>query len=143
MTTATAGPTCAAAKPTSRASTASFSEIGLSTRSRDGTAIGRWVNHLRGQHRRDKVPGWLVSALETLPGWTWEPLATRQERNLRLLRDFVKKHGWTAARGKFDWRGARLGQWIAYCRSSYAASQLSATTVEGLNAIPGWRWVRA
>lgn len=47
-------------------------DIPLTTRF-DGYPLGSWVAYLRSRHRRHGLPPAQVAALETLPGWTWQP----------------------------------------------------------------------
>jgi hypothetical protein len=95
---------------------------------------------VRELHRRGKAPTWLVSALESIPGWTWEPRLSRQASKAALLRTYVEKHGWKAVHHDLVVRDVRLGTWLSNCRARHADGTLSASTSAALSAIPGFRF---
>lgn len=105
-----------------------------------GTHLGLWVSNVRAMHRRDDLERWLEVALERLPGWTWEPRASRQQENIDRLARFVAKHGWDAVSDGLIVDRVKLGDWISNCRTRYRSGGLSEHTIGGLEAIPGWSW---
>ena len=42
----------------------------------DGFPLGRWVSYAREQHADGALDGEEIAAIESLPGWTWEGVAT-------------------------------------------------------------------
>jgi hypothetical protein len=106
----------------------------------EGSHLGHWVNMRRMDYRRRKVPKWLKEELESIPGWTWNPVEDRQRRNLAVLREYVKQHGWQRLTSETEFGGLKLGSWVGRCRRSYAKGTLAGWLEKKLKAVPGWQW---
>ncbi len=120
-----------------------WSAVRQETLSRNGIRIGKWANHIRTLHRQGKLPAWLISGLESIPGWTWEPRLDRNERRLSILRSVVAKHGWAYVHARLVVRGEPIGKWLYGCRTRYVTGDIAPETVAALQSIPGFRWERA
>ena len=106
-----------------------------------GYPVGSWVN----SRRQDYKKGWLsaetVATLEALPGWRWNPGATRFEEGLARLKDFIAREGHAKVPAGFrDETGVQLGVWVANRRTDYKKGELAADKVAELEALPGWSW---
>jgi hypothetical protein len=112
----------------------------LQTIARDGTAIGKWANHIRDLYRRGRVPSELIRELESVDGWTWEPRIDRQRLKLHLLRRFVERQGWSAVRATTVIDGERVGRWLHNSRDRHRNAVLPLWLQRELEAIPGWSW---
>ena len=106
----------------------------------DGFPLGRWVNKRRGSCRRGSLPPSRIARLESMPGWTWEPLDERWDRNYALLTAFCEREGHAIVpRGHLE-DGYPLGAWVGNLRAFHRDGRLSADRVTLLEGLPGWTW---
>ncbi len=63
-----------------------------------------------------------------------------QERNLKLLCEYTRKHGWKSFDGNTRYYGRNIGQWAAKRRVNYRRGKLAPELIQGLESIPGWSW---
>jgi len=106
----------------------------------DGRRLGVWVTCRRVDHRKGTLPQWVRVELEAIPGWTWDPLTERQQRNLRLLKNLVAEKGWEQFTTRTHVDGINLGGWVNSRRMDYRAARLSDWLKQELESIPGWQW---
>jgi hypothetical protein len=112
----------------------------MHTIARDGTAIGKWANHIRHVHREGRLPAWLERELVAISGWTWEPARDRQLERITAVRRLYERRGPDAVTAKTMVGGFKIGTWINNARSRYRDGSLSPETVRELEQIPGWSW---
>lgn len=105
-----------------------------------GFHLGHWVTVRRSEYRRGTLPGWLREELESIPGWTWDPVDARYRSFLKLLREFAAEYGLDRLTSKTVYRGEPLGVWATCRRVDYRRNQLAAWITAELEAIPGWSW---
>jgi hypothetical protein len=103
-------------------------------------ALGEWVSHLRSKYLLSTISIEDKNELESLPGWTWDPLEDDWNENFCALQLFVENSG-----GKFpeNPRGSNntgLGKWIVRQRNRYKKDLCSAEQIDLLESIPGWSW---
>ena len=103
----------------------------------EGIRLGLWVTNCRAR-RETTLPAWVQQELESIPGWSWDPVTDRHHRNLRLLREFVERNGWRAFRQQTVVDGARLGQWVSCRREDYKKGEIPSWLKEELERIAGW-----
>lgn len=121
-----------------------WKDFGQETLSRTGVRIGRWVNHVRVLNRQGLLPHDLAVELEGVPGWTWEPRSSREERYLALLESYVREHGGGALRKHTVVDGERIGAWLLRCRERAKRASLPSKTARKLTSIyPKWRTARS
>ena len=109
----------------------------------DGYWLGGWV--LRQRQRRHTLQPRQVELLEALPGWSWEGMQTRSDREWeaayeRLLA-YVDQHD--TADVPLDHvtpNGWRLGAWVRR-QATEDAGYLDDTRRQRLGELPGWRWL--
>ncbi len=105
--------------------------------------LGAWVSGRRRLHSAGRLDPDKASALESLPGWSWNIPQHAFEEGLRKLRAFVKSEGHPrVARGHLE-GGYPLGTWLASCRRFQRQGQLSRARAAQFEALPGWTWARA
>ena len=103
-------------------------------------ALARWVARMRKKHRRGTLkPEW-AAALETVPGWTWEPLEASWQRGLAGLRLYAAQKGHTRIPSKVLWKGIKLRVWAQNQRASYRRGELPRERVRALEGVSGWSW---
>jgi hypothetical protein len=117
-----------------------WSKLRADTVVRPGVRLFDWVHARRTKYRTGKIADWLVAECESIPGWSWDPLRERHQRNLDNLRAFVKKRGWQALTMKTVVDGVLLAQWAITRRREYQRGVLAGWMVAAFEAIPGWEW---
>jgi hypothetical protein len=102
----------------------------------DGVNLGTWVATQR-KKRYDLEPEHR-SALDAVPGWTWDPFGDIFDRNTNALRSFANREGHTRVpRGHIE-NGVDLGGWVI--KQRYKMKQLDAARRTQLESVPGWAW---
>ena len=100
-----------------------------------GVRLGVWVGHCRAAYREDRIAPWLADALESVPGWAWNPCADRDRARLAQLKRYV-----TTPFKKSDppsvERIRELARWLAERWRSHGEIPWLDTA---LRKVPGWR----
>ncbi|MFM8856316.1 MAG: Helicase associated domain protein, partial [Actinomycetota bacterium] len=107
----------------------------------DGLRLGGWA---RGQ-RSAYVNGTLSESrrlkLESLPGWTWDPLSAQWEQGFEETVLYAGEHGDAMVHPRHTTdSGFRLGGWVAIQRTTYLEGSMSDERKVRLESIPGWSW---
>lgn len=107
----------------------------------DGWPLGGWA---RGQ-RSAYVDGTLSESrrvrLESLPGWSWDPLAAQWEQGFEEMVGYADEHGDAKVLpGLVTESGFRLGGWVGVQRTTYLKGNMPAERIARLESIPGWSW---
>ena len=97
--------------------------------------LGGWVSQLRKSRQRGKLPSDKIKRLQTLPGWSWDPISDQWNKNFEQLQAYVKKH--QAHPGQ---KSGPLGTWLSNQRGAYRKKTLSADHIRRLESLPGWSW---
>lgn len=97
--------------------------------------IGRWLARTRRDHRSGRVSRGVQARLETLPGWTWEPLDERDRAGVEALRSFVAWEGTSRVPIGHVEGGFELSSWLDECGRSYLGGRLSAEVHEEILAV--------
>jgi superfamily II DNA or RNA helicase len=98
--------------------------------------LGTWVATQR--KKRDDLDPEQLSALEAIPGWTWDPFGDTFNHNINALRSFANREGHTyVPRGHIE-NGVHLGSWVI--KQRYKRDQLDAARRKKLESVPGWTW---
>lgn len=105
-----------------------------------GKPLGIWATCRRVDYRKGNLPQWVAEELESIPGWAWDPVRRRQERNLDLLRSFIETHGWDKFTTRTIVDRVNIGGWVNGRRTDYRKGVLPQWLQEQLEGIPGWRW---
>ena len=102
----------------------------------DGYALGSWVSVQRlakglSPERRAR--------LESLPGWSWDPISDQWEDGFRHLQRFVDRERHSmVVQTYIATDGFRLGVWVAVQRRS--RDSIPGDRKARLEALPGWSW---
>jgi hypothetical protein len=116
-----------------------WEEVTRRTLSR-GFHLGHWVSVRRTDYKRGILSDELIQQLEAIPGWTWDPVATRYRKYLQLLRRYVDEHGIDCFNARTVYRNVRLGAWATCRRVDYREGRLAPWLKYELEKIPGWTW---
>jgi hypothetical protein len=106
----------------------------------EGFHLGHWVTVRRTEYRRGTLPKWLREQLESIPGWTWDPVEARYRRYLKMLRDFGAEYGLHDLTSKTVYRDEPIGVWATCRRVDRRRNKLPKWVKQELEAIPGWSW---
>jgi superfamily II DNA or RNA helicase len=108
--------------------------------SENGFLLGQWVRHRRDDFRVGRLRDNQISKLDSLNGWTWNPLEESFNDGLRQLQKFVQINGHSKVIDGFvDSDGFNLGRWVAYQRRSKDI-RLNPEKIKILEDLPGWTW---
>jgi len=105
--------------------------------STDGFALGQWVNTQR--KNKDALTPERKRLLESLAGWSFDPLTDQWNQGFAQLKMYVKKYG--KSRPPTDFRtneGYKLGQWVRVKRGN--KDTLTPERIALLESLPGWKW---
>ncbi len=110
-------------------------------RTSDNYRLGAWLAEQRVAYRKKSLLPERTQALESIPGWDWEPLEIRWQNGFRRLAEYVKK--FKNARVGQDYvcpDGYFLGRWAAGQRQRYRVNILSDSKRKAFEQMPGWSW---
>ena len=121
----------------------------------EGIALGSWVARQR-RIKKGQASGTLtanqIAKLESLPGWLWDASTSRntetRDRAWRakydLLKIYAGKTGAATPPANEAIDGVYLGRWVSTQRAikkgTNKVGKLTASEVELLEQLPGWKW---
>lgn len=105
-----------------------------------GFGIGQIVNRFRRMRRRGVLPEEIRVSLETIPGWSWNPVYDGVMAKLVVVRDFVSRQGWTALDSKTIHQGVPIGNWVRVTRCRMKLGRLPTWFQRAAESVQGWTW---
>ena len=107
----------------------------------DGYKLGIWVARQRSSRSKKQHSQERIKLLESLPGWSWDPLSEKWDEGFSQLKKYVSQHGDTRVpQGYVSPDGYKLGQWVGWYRKLRRDNKVSQARVEKIVALPGWTW---
>ena len=108
----------------------------------DGYRLGYWVASQRRAYILGRLSPERISALEAVPGWTWNAREAKWWAGFAELKRFGATFGHLQVSQNYRTPGGgdRLGCWVSNQRVAKRAGQLSAERVAALEALSGWTW---
>jgi hypothetical protein len=102
-----------------------------------GSVRGSTCNagHTKGTLEADRV-----RRLQDLPGWAWDPSASRWEDGFGRLLKYVDQHGHARVPHSYTDGGSKLGEWVTRQRVNQAKGALDTDRQRRLEDLPGWTW---
>jgi len=108
----------------------------------DGRKYGKWVAGQRKAGRDGLLPAHRRVALESLPGWTWDPFEDEFRAGLQAMRTFLAKHSLLDIDKNTVVDDIRLYGWMHSRHKEFAEGRLSDDRKRALEEITGWQWAR-
>jgi superfamily II DNA or RNA helicase len=103
----------------------------------DGYRLGQWVSKQRAEKNNLSVES--KERLESIPGWTWDPVSEQWEIGFRYLTEFSEREGNCEVQQRYKTNdGFRLGVWVSSQRM--LMEELSVERKKRLEALSGWLW---
>ncbi|WP_304106125.1 helicase associated domain-containing protein [Mycolicibacterium bacteremicum] len=106
----------------------------------EGFTIGWWVTKKRRQYRQGSLPAAHIQALESLPGWEWDPQEAQWCRGFEALKVYTENHGSANPRRGETVGEYPVGDWARTQRDAFASGRLAEARTSRLASLPGWRW---
>ena len=104
-------------------------------------SLAQWVGEQRTKFNSKTLDSERIIKLESLPGWTWDPLGDSWDSFYSLLLEFSDEFGHAAVPTQpRDYRGRRLAGWVNNQRTKYNKGLLDQKIVEKLENVQGWTW---
>jgi superfamily II DNA or RNA helicase len=103
----------------------------------DGYTLGDWVSRQR--QKRKSLSQDHIARLESLTGWTWDPIADQWNDGYQALRAYIAQNGDARPpRSVRTTAGFLLGSWVSEQRQK--RELLSQDRIARLESIKGWSW---
>jgi superfamily II DNA or RNA helicase len=115
----------------------------------DGYRLGAWVANQRAQYAKGVLKPERQSLLESVSGWTWDPVADywvdqwseQWEDGFRQLLGYVERIGDARVPSAYRGRdGYRLGWWVIWQRELHGKGELDTDRERRLCELPRWTW---
>ncbi len=108
--------------------------------SHEGYKLGSWVSGQRNINAKKLTQDRIVR-LESLPGWSWDPMSERWEDGFRQLVQYVNLHGNARIPDRHvTSEGYNLTGWVQGQRQNKSKNRISQNLIERLESLPGWSW---
>lgn len=106
----------------------------------DSFALGNWIDHQR--RIKDKLLLNQKSRLESLNGWSWNPLSDQWEKRINYLEAFFKKKKHTQVPKNFITKdGFNLGNWVKVQRTK--KETMGSAHKARLEKFNDWIWAKS
>jgi len=110
-------------------------------KNKEGFTLGRWVRRRRWDYSQGKLSAEKRSALEQLPGWTWDVLDDMWQEGFDHLREYAHHKGSALVPRKYVANdGYNLGNWVVKQRSDRRKGKLSLEQQNKLEELRDWAW---
>ena len=108
----------------------------------DGRMYGKWVAGQRKAGRDGLLPPHRRAALESQPGWTWDPYEDEFRAGLLAIKKYLAIHSIDDLSKSTIVDGIRLISWVRSRHKEYAQEKLAADRIHALEQVQGWQWTR-
>jgi superfamily II DNA or RNA helicase len=106
----------------------------------NGVALGSWVSTQRARQRRRILPDEQRLRLESLPKWSWDPIADLWETSFDLLKQYIAREGTALVPHGHIESNINLGSWVLIQRQFYKKDRMPKDRVSRLESLAGWDW---
>lgn len=103
--------------------------------------LAQWVADQRTKFNSQTLDALRIFKLESLPGWTWDPLADSWNSFFNLIIEFSNEFGHAAVPTRpMHYRGRQLAGWLNNQRTRYNKGTLDQEKIDRLETVTGWTW---
>jgi predicted helicase len=107
---------------------------------RTTTSLGVWCIGQRSKFKAGALSQERVSRLESLKGWSWDPVTDSWNKQFDALRIYLNANSCTPSQVDPDPDVAKLGMWCNTQRVARRKGLLSKERVKRLEGLQGWQW---
>ena len=108
---------------------------------KSGKQLAEWIGSQRSNYRDGTIKPEAVKLLESIPGWSWDPLQEQFDEAFSEIQKFIKEHGNASIPHDFTTTsGLKLGAWVSQRRIRYKKKNLENWQIEKLELLTGWTW---
>ena len=100
-----------------------------------------WFSAQRTAYKQGNLDHEKIALLESIDGWTWDPIQAAWEEGFLKLEEYVHREGHARVPHGRIIDGFNVGSWVMLQRKRYAARIISQDQAERLMALEGWVWV--
>ena len=101
------------------------------------SSLGKWCGKHRIAFKKGKITQERIDLLESIEGWTWDPLEEEWQSKFRELKEYAIEH-----KGEIpNYSYPSLGGWIATQRKSFKQEKITQERIDLLESIEGWEWI--
>jgi len=101
--------------------------------------LSGWIRSTRSHYKRGTLSNSLITRLESIPGWSWDPFDDDWEENYELLVRWKRLHGHCKPKTNEEFHGNNLGSWVHVQSQNYKRGTLSKPRAERLDSL-GLEW---
>ncbi len=105
-----------------------------------GINIPDFVRKCRYQYWDGTLDDEIISKLEAIPDWSWQPLRYSDEHMLGLLNEYYSAKERKHLKRSTIYKGEKLGLWVETKQQSYRKGKLPCWLTIALEKVPSWRW---
>jgi hypothetical protein len=103
--------------------------------------LSLWTEDNQKSYHKNKLTTEQVSKLESIEGWSWNPVPKFWHEGYSYLKEFIKQEGHAKIPATFKTNdGFCLGRWVKKQIKSFQQNKINDEVKEKLNAIDGWSW---
>ena len=105
-----------------------------------GVHIGSLIIKYRSQNRIGQLSTERKNLLESLPGWSWDPISEGWNTLYCATKEYAEKFDLSRIRVNEEFNGCNIFSWIRTQRSLYKRKKLTDAVIDKINLIKGWSW---
>ena len=115
----------------------------LTTANRIGISqtLRTWSSAQRTAYIKGNLDQQKIVLLESINGWTWDPLKSAWEDGFLILEKYVLQNGHARVPHGFIFDGFNLGSWVLGQRKRFAEQLSKPDQEKRLESLNGWVWV--
>jgi hypothetical protein len=100
-----------------------------------------WSSAQRTAYIKGNLDQQKIEQLESINGWTWDPLKSAWEDGFLILEKYVSQNGHARVPHGFIYDGFNLGSWVLGQRRRFAEQLIKPDQEKRLESLTGWVWV--
>lgn len=106
----------------------------------DNVALGTWVTTQRQRWNQQALDSERADRLESIPGWTWDPVGDVWREGFEQLESFIAENGHARVPDRYEQDGFKLGTWTRNQLRAHRNGWLDDGQIKQVESLPGWSW---